>query len=132
MAKDPATLARLPELARNLWWSWHLVQGVDVWLNTPRPPVEASGTSGEKAAVNGAPNLGVLDGWWAEGCDGTNGWAIGAPWREGEPDEARAAADAEALYRLLETEVTPRFSARRMVKEYVESLYLPAWPGRRR
>jgi starch phosphorylase len=132
----------------------HLVQGVDVWLNTPRPPLEASGTSGQKAALNGVPNLSVLDGWWAEGYDGTNGWAIGAPEVGPEDSEARDAADAGALYQLLETEVVPlyyerdptglpkpwlrlmrrairsvapRFSARRMVKEYVEQLYLPAW-----
>ena len=134
--------------------AYHLVQGVDVWLNTPRPPLEASGTSGQKAALNGVPNLSVLDGWWAEGYDGTNGWAIGAPEVGPEDSEARDAADAGALYRLLETEVVPlyyerdptglpkpwlrlmrrairsvapRFSARRMVKEYVEQLYLPAW-----
>jgi starch phosphorylase len=125
---------------------------VDVWLNTPRPPLEASGTSGQKASLNGVPNLSVLDGWWTEAFDGTNGWAIGAPFSEGEDAEARDAADAESLYHVLETEVvplyyerdangipgrwlpmmrraiqtvTPRFSARRMVKEYVERMYLP-------
>jgi glycogen phosphorylase len=126
---------------------------VDVWLNTPRPPLEASGTSGQKAALNGVPNLSVLDGWWAEGYAGTNGWAIGSP-DEGPPDpEARDAVDAASLYRLLEEEVVPlyyargpdglphgwlhvvrraiqtgvpAFSARRMVKEYTERLYILA------
>ena len=129
-----------------------LVQGVDVWLNTPRRPMEASGTSGMKAAMNGALNLSVLDGWWAEGYAPEVGWAIGD--HEVLPDEeAQDAADAEALYRLLEEEVVPRFhdrdggglprawigmmraaaadarsrfSTHRMVREYTEALYLPA------
>jgi starch phosphorylase len=132
----------------------HLVQGVDVWLNTPRPPLEASGTSGEKAALNGVPNLSILDGWWVEGYErGGNGWAIGPDNGPVEGD-ARDAADAEELYRLLQEEVAPayyerdadglprrwiaimrrtmqtiapRFGARRMVKEYVEMLYRPGW-----
>jgi len=129
-----------------------LTRGVDVWLNNPRRPLEASGTSGQKAAMNGVLNLSVLDGWWPEGFDGRNGWAIGAP-RE-YADEARAdAADADALYALLEHEVvptyydrdtagvpvawmrraaaaiatvTPRFNAQRMVRDYVERYYQPA------
>ncbi len=141
----------------------HLVQGVDVWLNTPRPPLEACGTSGQKAALNGVPNLSVLDGWWAEAYDGTNGWAIGEPdsgtlsgsgQRDAADDERRDAADAEALYRLLENDVVPlfyardpaglptgwialmrrtietivpRFNTRRMLKDYVARLYTPAW-----
>jgi starch phosphorylase len=131
----------------------HLVQGVDVWLNTPRPPLEASGTSGQKAALNGVPSLSVLDGWWAEGFDGTNGWAIGSP-DPGPDGDERDAADAADLYHRLESEVvpayyerngdglphrwlaimraalatlTPRFSARRMVKEYIDVLYRPGW-----
>jgi starch phosphorylase len=131
----------------------HLVQGVDVWLNTPRPPQEASGTSGQKAALNGVPNLSILDGWWMEAHDGTNGWAIGSADPAADP-EARDQSDAEDLYRLLETEVgpayyerdadglpqrwlalmrraiqtiAPRFSARRMVKEYIDRLYRPGW-----
>jgi starch phosphorylase len=129
-----------------------LVQGVDVWLNNPRRPLEASGTSGMKAAANGIVNLSVLDGWWDEGWQGDNGWAIGG--RETDPDEAAQDwADAQDLYRLLEEDVVPRyyerdasgaptpwlelmrraisssiwrFSTTRMLHEYVERLYLPA------
>jgi glycogen phosphorylase/synthase len=93
------------ELARRL------VQGVDVWLNTPRPPLEASGTSGMKAAANGALNLSVGDGWWLEGFDGTNGWRIGresVAADEGVQDEE----DAADLHRLLEDEVVPLFFLR--------------------
>ena len=83
-----------------------LVQGVDVWLNNPRRPLEASGTSGMKAAQNGVPNISVLDGWWDEGFDGDNGWAIGG--REQSPDEAAQDwHDAQDLYRLLEDEIVP-------------------------
>ena len=133
-----------------------LVQGCDVWLNTPRKPYEASGTSGMKAAVNGVPHLSIGDGWWAEGFTGNNGWVIdgGAP--SDNPD-ATDGADANALYRLLEEEVVPayydrdargisrrwmavvkeairtvapRFCARRMVKEYGERMYAPAISAR--
>jgi len=128
------------------------VQGVDVWLNNPRRPLEASGTSGMKAAMNGVVNCSVLDGWWDEGWTGTNGWAIGG--RETNPDEgAQDWADAQDLYRILEQEIVPRwydrdadglprqwlatmresikssmwrFSTTRMLEEYVELLYLPA------
>jgi starch phosphorylase len=129
-----------------------LTRGVDVWLNNPRRPLEASGTSGQKAGMNGVLNLSVLDGWWPEGFDGTNGWAIGGERTYG--DEARAdAADADELYALLEREVvplyyardahgvpvgwmkraaraifsvTPRFNAQRMVKDYLRTYYMPA------
>ena len=129
-----------------------LVQGCDVWLNNPRKPLEASGTSGMKAAINGVPHLSIGDGWWAEGFTGANGWVIdgGAP---ADNPDAVDAADAAALYRLLEEEVVPafydrdrsnvphrwiavvkeairtvapRFSARRMVKEYAARMYAPA------
>jgi starch phosphorylase len=129
-----------------------LVQGVDVWLNNPRRPLEASGTSGMKAAANGVVNLSVLDGWWDEGWTGDNGWAIGG--REPLQDEAAQDwADAMDLYRILESEVAPeyyerdetklparwvdrmrrsiattlwQFSTSRMLHEYAEQLYLPA------
>jgi len=134
-----------------------LVQGCDVWLNTPRKPMEASGTSGMKAAMNGVPHLSIGDGWWAEGFDGSNGWVVDGAAPPDNP-EAADAADASALYRLLEEEivpafydrdargisrrwlavvkqairtVAPRFSARRMVKEYVERMYIPAIERRR-
>jgi starch phosphorylase len=87
-----------------------LVQGVDVWLNTPVKPMEASGTSGQKAAMNGVINCSVLDGWWVEGYNGRNGWAI-----EGATDgdlEYQAQQDSEALYRLLEEEIIPMFYKR--------------------
>ncbi len=88
-----------------------LVQSVDVWLNVPRRPLEASGTSGEKVAINGGLNLSILDGWWPEGYDGTNGWAIGS-----EPPDGAAhdedAHDAESLYHVLENEVVPTFYER--------------------
>ena len=130
----------------------YLKQGVDVWLNTPRRPREASGTSGMKAALNGVPNLSVLDGWWVEGYNGANGWAIGEN-KDYDSHEAQDAADAESLYRALEEEIVPlfynrdgdgiprgwvevmresirtnapMFSMRRMVKEYTDRLYVPA------
>lgn len=96
----------------------HLISGVDVWLNTPIKPMEASGTSGQKAAVNGVLNCSVLDGWWNEGYNGKNGWAI-----PGEQDEM----DADTLYRLLEKEILPlyyedRTSWVQMMKESIRSL----------
>jgi starch phosphorylase len=88
-----------------------LVHSVDVWLNVPRRPLEASGTSGEKVAINGGLNLSILDGWWLEGYDGTNGFAIGNGF-EGEDVPQVDAHDAESLYRVLETEVVPRYYKR--------------------
>jgi starch phosphorylase len=129
-----------------------LVGGVDIWLNNPRRPMEASGTSGMKAAINGIPSVSILDGWWDEGFDGSNGWAIGDRQSDGD-DAAQDAADAAELYRLLEEEIIPRyfdrgahrwpaawmetmrasigsalwqFSTARMLTEYVDRLYLPA------
>ncbi|HWS56858.1 MAG TPA: alpha-glucan family phosphorylase [Pyrinomonadaceae bacterium] len=128
----------------------HLVQAADVWLNVPRRPFEASGTSGEKVAVNGGLNLSVLDGWWPEGYDGTNGWAVGDLDADGTT-EGMDRRDAESLYRVLETEVVPTFYDRdergrplrwvemmrravqtlapafnsdRMVRDYTERVYL--------
>ena len=86
----------------------HLVQGVDVWINTPRRPWEASGTSGMKVLVNGGINLSELDGWWAEAYTPEVGWAIGDGKEHGD-DPAWDAAEAEALYDLLEREVVPEF-----------------------
>jgi starch phosphorylase len=87
-----------------------LVQGCDVWVNLPRPPLEASGTSGMKSAVNGGLQLSVLDGWWAEGFDESHGWALSG---EPDPDEsAQDTRDAAELYRLLEEEVVPGFYER--------------------
>ncbi|MFN3369665.1 MAG: alpha-glucan family phosphorylase, partial [Thermus sp.] len=88
-----------------------LVHGSDVWLNTPRRPMEASGTSGMKAALNGVLNLSVLDGWWAEAYNGKNGFAIGDE-RVYESEEAQDMADAQALYDVLEGEVLPLFYAK--------------------
>jgi glycogen phosphorylase len=129
-----------------------LVQGVDVWVNTPRRPLEASGTSGMKAAANGALNLSVLDGWWAEGYDPTLGFAIGREQDYGD-FEKQDADDAESLYRVLADEVAaafydrdgaglplqwiarmkrsiarlaPRFSTGRMVRDYAIRAYVPA------
>jgi starch phosphorylase len=153
MAKDPAMGGRIAFIEDyDLQVARYLVQGVDVWLNTPRRPHEASGTSGQKVAANGIPNLSVLDGWWAEGYNGANGWAI-VPEQQHEDAAAQDAADAEALYQLLENEVVPlfykrdadnvprgwvqvmkeairtavpAFCTRRMVKEYTERYYVPA------
>jgi starch phosphorylase len=126
----------------------YLVHGVDVWVNNPLPPMEASGTSGMKATLNGVPQLSVLDGWWIEGYNGKNGWAV-----EGAEGPDRDAKDASAIYDLIEKDIVPlyydvdedgishgwtammkeamkmtgsNFSARRMAKEYVEKLYFPA------
>ena len=82
-----------------------------MWLNNPRRPQEASGTSGQKVVFNGGLNLSVLDGWWAEGFDGTNGWAIGDG-AEGLTDEEHDQRDAEALYRVLEDHVVPAWTTR--------------------
>ncbi|HSK87325.1 MAG TPA: alpha-glucan family phosphorylase [Anaerolineales bacterium] len=132
----------------------YLVQGVDVWMNTPRRPYEASGTSGMKAALNGALNFSVLDGWWREAYNGTNGWSIGED-KELESQSIQDAQDAESLYTTLENEIIPlyydrdpkeisrewmarmknsmktnipQFSTRRMVKDYVKRLYVQALP----
>jgi starch phosphorylase len=128
-----------------------MVQGCDVWLNTPRRPQEASGTSGMKSPVNGGVNLSVLDGWWAEGFRGDNGWGFGDG--DAANPEEQDREDAAALYRLLEEQViptyfekaedglrrswigkmkasiesvVPQFSARRMVRDYVDAIYVPA------
>ncbi len=126
----------------------YMVHGVDLWLNNPLPPLEACGTSGMKASVNGVPQLSILDGWWIEGYNGENGWAIKAA-EGGNEDEK----DADSIYELLENRIVPlyysfdehgcpkgwvrmmkaamrsvgpAFSARRMVREYTEKFYRPA------
>lgn len=136
----------------NLHVAHYLVQGVDVWLNNPRRWQEASGTSGMKAALNGVLNLSVRDGWWHEGYNGSNGWAIGPDVNDYRPEDEDE-ADAESLYNLLEKEVVPLyynrdrngvphgwvrmmkesirstvpfFSAMRMLKEYTGQAYQPA------
>jgi len=86
----------------------YLISGVDVWLNNPRRPMEASGTSGQKAAVNGVPNLSILDGWWAEGYNGHNGWAIGDN-TEYDSFESQDIADSNSIYDILENEVIPKY-----------------------
>jgi starch phosphorylase len=127
----------------------YLVHGVDIWLNNPLPPMEACGTSGMKAGLNGVPNLSILDGWWHEGYDGRNGWAFG----EESTESNRDRTDAEAIYRLFEEKIIPlfyqsgnheisqewvsimkesmkicgsRFSARRMVIDYITKFYVKA------
>ena len=131
----------------------YLIQGVDVWLNTPRRPHEASGTSGMKAAMNGVLNFSVYDGWWREGYNGKNGWAIGKDTEYDNPNQ-QDEEDAISLYEILENQIiplyykkrssdglpgewidmmkesirtlSPQFCMRRMVKEYVEQLYVKA------
>ena len=136
----------------------YLVQGVDVWMNTPRRPNEASGTSGMKAALNGGLNFSILDGWWREGYNSRNGWSIGSDTEYTNPEE-QDAADAQSVYETLENQIiplfyernadnipaewlkmvkenmrtlTPQFSLRRMLKEYVTDYYLPSIEGKKR
>lgn len=136
----------------NMHLARYMKQGVDVWLNTPRRPREASGTSGMKASLNGIPNFSVLDGWWVEAYNGANGWAIGSD-VEYPTDEAQDDADARSLYETLEGEIIPLYynrdrddiprgwaevmreairsnapvyGTRRMLKEYTNRLYLNA------
>ena len=133
----------------------HLVQGVDVWLNNPRRPLEASGTSGQKVVLNGGLNLSVLDGWWAEAYDGLNGFAIGKGRTHSNMD-VHDSRDGEDLYRVLSGELIPlfydrdrdglprgwikrmkrtirtlgwRFNADRMVMDYTQKCYVPAAGG---
>ena len=149
IAKDPDFGGRIvfvEDYNQNL--AKFLIRGVDVWLNNPIPPLEASGTSGMKASLNGVPNLSILDGWWIEGYNGKNGWIFGTD--IDISGEERNRLDAESLYNVLENEVipmyyevsskgvpknwvkvmkeaiktvAPTFSARRMIKEYTEKFY---------
>ena len=153
-AKDPKTCGRLvfiEDYDMNI--ARYMVQGVDVWLNTPLRPNEASGSSGMKAALNGGLNLSILDGWFAEGYNGRNGWAIGTEKDYSDPQE-QDRMDAASLYDQLENEIipmfyqthamgdysaawmakvkecirslAPQFSTRRMLKEYLTRMYIPA------
>ena len=153
MAQDPQFMGRLAFIEDyELHLAHRLVQGVDLWLNIPRVPLEASGTSGMKAALNGVPQLSTLDGWWAEGFTGDNGWAIPLAGAEEDPDES----DIDRLYGILENDVVPRFyerdangiptrwigtmkhairtagarfTARRMLQDYVRGYYIPSASG---
>ncbi len=156
LAKDPAFGGRIVFVEDyDMHVARYFVQGCDLWLNNPLAPLEACGTSGEKAAVNGVPSLSVLDGWWEEGYNGSNGWAIGEAGGRGS-GEAADAADAEDIYQTLEKKivplfydrgaggvphgwvkvmkesirsVAPRFCGNRMVKEYVDKLYTARVPA---
>ncbi len=152
-SRDPRLEGRVAFLEDyELHLAHRMIQGVDLWLNLPRPPMEACGTSGMKAALNAVPQLSTLDGWWFEGYDGLNGWAIKAAPEGADVDEW----DAEQFYSLLENEVVPlfhdrdahgvphgwvdkmkhalktvgeRFTARRMVQQYATTSYVPALRG---
>jgi len=156
MSLDPRFLGRILFLEDyDINVARHLVQGVDLWLNTPRRPLEASGTSGMKAVCNGVLHLSILDGWWAEAYDGRNGFAIGAGGEHSNFDE-QDRRDTESLYAVLEDEVIPlfydrdaeglprawvgmmkkaikslvwRFNAVRMLKQYAREFYLPIVGG---
>ncbi|MDI6756560.1 MAG: alpha-glucan family phosphorylase [Endomicrobiia bacterium] len=109
IARDPDIRGRIVFIEDyDLNVAHYLVQGVDVWLNNPRRPLEASGTSGMKAAVNGVLNFSILDGWWCEGFDGNNGWAIGRG-EDYEDAEAQDDVESKAIYDLLEQELAPLF-----------------------
>ena len=147
-ARDPGLCGRIAFIEDyEEQFAQYMVHGVDVWLNNPLPPMEASGTSGMKAALNGVPHLSIMDGWWIEGYNGENGWAFNHEEFEGNKWQK----DAEAIYRILEEEIIPcyykfldhgipadwvrimknsiksnaaKFSARRMVKEYINKFYI--------
>jgi starch phosphorylase len=152
-AQDPSFEGRIAFLEDyELHLAQRMVAGVDLWINLPRVPLEACGTSGMKAALNGVPQLSTLDGWWAEGFTGENGWAIPLPPGQGEPEQQ----DMEQLFNLLENQIVPRFydrvpghhstewvhmmkgamavaverfTTRRMLETYVTQYYVPAAAG---
>ncbi|MEJ2558374.1 MAG: alpha-glucan family phosphorylase [Anaerolineae bacterium] len=152
-AKEPGLAGRIVFLEDyDINMARYLVQGADVWLNTPRRPHEASGTSGQKAALNGVPNLSVMDGWWVEGYNGKNGWVVGHAKEYSDPG-AQDWEDSQSLYQLLEKtivplfydcddqgvpagwlkfvkgsiqSIAPAFSTTRMVKDYARKMYLSA------
>lgn len=136
----------------NMTVARHLIQGVDVWMNNPRRPLEASGTSGQKACINGVLNFSIMDGWWVEGYNGTNGWVIGddTPY---DNEQQQDDADSKALYETLERDIiplfynrddsgipvgwvkrmkdcikslTPEYGTHRMVKDYTVKMYIPS------
>lgn len=135
----------------NMTVARHLVQGVDIWMNNPRRPLEASGTSGQKACINGVINFSIMDGWWCEGYNGSNGWVIGDD-THFENEQQQDDADSKSLYETLEREIIPLFfdrengipkgwiarmkesikslapeySTHRMIKDYTEQMYIPA------
>ena len=136
----------------NMTLARNLVQGVDIWLNNPRRPMEASGTSGQKVCINGVVNFSVLDGWWCEGYNGANGWAIGDDTAY-DNEYFQDNADSESIYEILEKQIVPlfydrdennvpvrwtgvmkesikslvwRFSTHRMLQEYAAKMYVPA------
>ncbi len=153
MSQQPGFIGRIVFIEEyDMCVARHLVHGADIWLNTPRRPHEASGTSGQKASLNGLPNVSILDGWWPEAYNGKNGWAIGDE-TELPNQEEQDWKDAQHLYHILEDEVlplyynrsadgiphkwievskeaiatcAPMFSTRRMVKDYVTKLYVPS------
>nr|MBA2292164.1 alpha-glucan family phosphorylase [Gemmatimonadales bacterium] len=152
-ARDPMFAGRVAFLDNYDMHVGHLLtQGVDLWMNLPRVPLEASGTSGMKAALNGVPQVSTLDGWWEEGYTGRNGWAI----PKAQPHEDADAVDAERLFGLLEEEIVPmyyarddhgiprawvqrmkesiriagrRFTTRRMLQDYTRQYYAPILRG---
>ncbi|MBU4258515.1 MAG: alpha-glucan family phosphorylase [Proteobacteria bacterium] len=147
-ARDPGLSGRIAFVEDyEEQFAQYMVHGVDVWLNNPLPPMEASGTSGMKAALNGVPHLSIRDGWWLEGYNGENGWVFNHEESEGNEDQK----DAEAIYQILEDNIIPlyykysddgipddwvrimknsiksnaaKFSTRRMVKEYINKFYI--------
>jgi starch phosphorylase len=155
-AKEPGLAGRIVFLENyDINMARYLIQGTDLWLNTPRRPNEASGTSGQKAALNGVPNLSVTDGWWAEGYNGLNGWCIGQV-KEYHDTGAQDWEDSQSIYQCLEDiivplfyersdqglpvgwlkvvkeairSIAPAFSTTRMVKEYTQQMYLPSLTG---
>ncbi|MDX8390576.1 MAG: alpha-glucan family phosphorylase [Mariprofundaceae bacterium] len=153
IARKPDFVGRILMLeGYDMTLSRYMLSGVDVWLNNPQRPMEASGTSGMKAAMNGAPNLSILDGWWPEGYTGDNGWVIGGE-RNIDDEEQRNREDSTSLYHVLQRDIIPRyydrsergyseswvhtakramitsiptFNTDRMVAEYTDRFYIPA------
>lgn len=156
IARDPAFAGRIAFIENySMHVAKNLVRGVDLWMNTPKAPLEASGTSGMKAAINGVPNFSILDGWWLEGWNGKNGWGIEGATTGSVEEQDRH--DATMMYDMLEQQiipmyydkgsdgiphrwlevmkesirsVIPQFSSERMLREYISSIYTPAASAR--